>query len=667
MAKRKKKNIPAQGNIIFDKSTSTGDDILSNNKFDYRKIIRVILFSVFALLFFWMIFPAVIANTPLVTGPIERNLSKKFNAKVNVEKVRISNWTLHPKIRISTIDFYEKDTNLFMAFVSNVRMQVSPFSLLTGKIKTKKITISRVDVELPSLIIQRYLLANKYISKPVLDESVNRIDQFMSFVNGVITINDSNGWSFVSVDSKCEFPFMSEAGISFKYAVSPQNKIIKIQKFHAGGIRSIEKLDFNRYKASRYTLDLPIDIDFKGTIKKDIIKISPIIITLDMCIINAAYTKNSSGTFFNVNAKDQNFNRIERLFKTRTKDNKLVDVSFQLNAHSPSKSGNLLTDCSVQVKNGVFRNVPFKNFSMSFNLMNDRINSFKSYVNAWSGKLHLNLLNKINPNCPTNNTLLGHIYADRIDLNACLSEMSRIPARAGGEFNFNINFDVKNIGIAQFIHSRLPQLDFAQGNGEICLSNAYLKYFASERWESTREIPKIIRRFLNLAANMTGAPLSLPILNKLIKQFQVNKPRTVFAKVEIHNGILTSPEIRAETTIGTLLAQGTCSDSGKLNYELKINLNKDVIKKYGSHPLLSIFLNNNILELPVLLTGTLDQPDIQLNMTPEQRVLFEETLTKIVTEYVEDNLLKREEKSELTDKNRRSIKKTVKSLIKRFL
>jgi len=363
-----------------------------------------------------------------------------------------------------------------------------------------------------------------------------------------------------------------------------------------------------------------------------------------MCIINASYSKNSSGTFFNINAKDQNFNRIERLFKTRTKDNKLVDVS-----------------------KGILRNVPFENFDVSFNLLNDRINSLNSSADAWNGKLYLNLLNKMDPKGSTNNTLTGNISATEADLNAYLSDMSRLPARAGGEFNFNINFDVNNIGISRFIHTRLPQLDFTQGSGEISLSNAYLKYFKSEKWETTREVPKIVRRFLNLVANMTSAPLSLPILNKLIKQFEINKPRTVFAKVQIHDGILTSPEIRAETTVGTLVANGTCSDSGSLNYDLKINLNEDVIKKYGSHPLLSIFLNGDTLELPVLLTGTLDQPDIQLNMSPEQNILFEETLTKIVTEYVEDNLLKKEEKAELTEKNRNSIKRTVKSLIKRFL
>ena len=667
MAKRTKKNLSTQNNIKFDTAKPDGKRVLSASGFNFQKIIRVALFSIVSLLIIWIILPGIIANTPLITRPIERNLSKKFNAKVNVQKVKISNWTLHPKVKISTIDFYKKNTNLFLAFVDSVNMQLSPLALLAGKIKTKRITVDRVDVELPSLIIQRYLLANKYISKTILDDSMNKIDQFMSFVNGVITIDESNGWNVVNVNSVCEFPFVSEAGISFNYAVNPETGIIEIQDFHASGIRTIERLDFTRGKSSRYTLDLPIDIDFKGTINGDNINISPIKLTLDMCIINASYAKNSSGTFFSIDAKDQNFNRIERLFKTRTKDNKLVDVSFQLKAHASPIDKKMLTDCSVQIKKGVLRNVPFKNFDMSFNLLNDRINSFNSSADAWNGNLYLNLINKMDPKGTTNNTLIGNITATQADLNAYLSEMSRIPARAGGEFNFNINFDVNNIGISQFIHSKLPQLDFNQGSGEISLSNAYLKYFKSEKWESTREVPKIVRRFLNLVANMTTAPLSLPILNKLIKQLEMNKPRTVFAKVQIRDGVLTSPEVRAETSVGTLVANGTCSDSGALDYELKIDLNEDVISKYGSNPLLSIFLNDDTLELPVLLTGTLEQPDIQLNMTPEQRILFEETLTKIVTEYVEENLLKKEEKAELTEENENSIKRTVKSLIKRFL
>jgi len=176
-----------------------------------------------------------------------------------------------------------------------------------------------------------------------------------------------------------------------------------------------------------------------------------------------------------------------------------------------------------------------------------------------------------------------------------------------------------------------------------------------------------VRRFLNLVANMTGAPLSLPILNKLIKQFEINKPRTVFAKLQIRNGNLTAPEIKAETTVGTLLAAGTCSESGALNYHIEIVLNEDIIKKYGSHPLLSMFLKDNTLELPVLLTGSLDQPDVQLNLSPEQRIVFEERLTGIVMEYIEDKLLKKEEKAEVSEENMDSIKKTVQGLIKRFL
>ena len=370
MPKRKKKSDFVQSNSKIDLASNPIEDNISTiDKTNLSKVFRIVLFSIISLFILWIIFPSIIANTPLITNPIERNLSKKFNAKVSVQKVKISNWTLSPKLKISSIDFYEKNTNLFIAFVDNVSMQLSPFSFLTGKIKTKKITISRIDVELPSLIIQRQLLKHNYILKPVLDESISKIDQFMSFVNCVITINDSNGWNVVNVNSDCEMPFMSEASISFSYTANSGNDIIKIQKFHASGIRSIERLDFSKGKAGLYTLDLPIDIYFTGIVKSNNINISPIKLTLDTCIINASYNKNSTDTFFNVNATDQNFNRIERLFKTRTRDNKLIDVSFQLNSHSSSASGKMLTDCSIQVKKGVFRNVPFKNYSMSFNLI----------------------------------------------------------------------------------------------------------------------------------------------------------------------------------------------------------------------------------------------------------------------------------------------------------
>jgi len=633
---------------------------------NFLNVIWVFAISIVALLIFWIFIPAIIANTPLIKSPVEKHLSEKFNAKVNVRKIKISNWTLSPKVKISSIDFYEKNTNLFIAYIDYVSLQLAPLSLLAGDIKTEKIKIARVDVELPSLIIQRYLLDHNYISKPVVDESLQNIDQFLSFVNSVITLDRSNGYNIVEVNSECELPFMHGSAVSFVYVTNPKNKDIEIKKFHASGIRSIERLNFEKGNSAIYKLDLPVDIDFTGKIKDHDINISPIKLTLDTCIINASYKKNATGTFLNISATDQNINRIERLFNTRVRNNRLEDVSFQLKSYAYPTSKKMLTDCSVKIKKGIFRNVPFKNYTMSFNLLNDKINSFKSNVDAWNGKLKLNLLNKQGTKGLTN-ILSGHISATRVDLNACLGELSRMPARAGGEFNFNINFDVDNIGIAQFIHNRLAQLEFTRGSGEICLSNAYLKYFAGEKWQTTRKIPKIVRRFLNLAANMTGAPLSLPLLNKLLKHFDVNKPRTVFAKLYIENGNLSAPEIHAETTVGTLMAIGKCTKSGALNYKLEVNLNQDIIDKYGDRPLLSMFLKDNVLELPVSLTGSLEQPDVQLNLSPEQKILFEEHLTILVTKYVEDNFLSEKEKEELTDENLKFINKTVKSLISRFL
>ena len=76
---------------------------------------------------------------------------------------------------------------------------------------------------------------------------------------------------------------------------------------------------------------------------------------------------------------------------------------------------------------------------------------------------------------------------------------------------------------------------------------------------------------------MTGAPLSVPLINRVIKQLDMNNPRTVYAKLEINNGNLTAPEIKAETPVGTLFATGTCSEKGILDYNMRVNLNQKTI------------------------------------------------------------------------------------------
>ena len=105
---------------------------------NYKKILKISLISILSLIIIWMLLPPLIANTPLVTAPIEKDLAKKFDANVDVQKIEISNWTLSPKIKIYSIDFYEKNTNVFLAYVDNINFRLNPFYLLIGKVKTKK-------------------------------------------------------------------------------------------------------------------------------------------------------------------------------------------------------------------------------------------------------------------------------------------------------------------------------------------------------------------------------------------------------------------------------------------------------------------------------------------------------------------------------------------------
>jgi len=342
-------------------------------------------------------------------------------------------------------------------------------------------------------------------------------------------------------------------------------------------------------------------------------------------------------------------------------------VDFKLKVNS-SKDNKLISKGNLTVKKGTLRGVPFENAALDFVAINDRLTALDSSARVWNGYANINLLEETRRSAkgPWRN-LVGEIYSSGIDLNDCLSSMERVPALTGGGLTLKLDFDFENLGISEFLTKKLPEFNFDHATGVIILSNAYLSHFSDQKWQTSPEIPRLVKDYLGMAGNITESSVSIPLLNKFIKDLSLNKPRTLKTSVIIENGKLSTPEVFADTPVGELIAKGSCDSNDVMNCKIQLRLNKKIFDEYHDNPILSMFRKDKIIELPIILSGELSRPDVKLNLNEEEQKEFEKRLTDIIAERLIKSMKKRDPDFVESDKIKERIKKTIRSVIKKLL
>jgi hypothetical protein len=573
-------------------------------------------------------------------------------------------------VEIASLDVYSHDGNAFIAFCDSLALNVSPLHLLLGRIRSSGSHVNRVDVELPTVLLHRFMLDHGFLSQPVIEEEPYGVRQYMSFRDVDLDLqSDPDRWS-LAARGVCDVPFLKDTSFDVKLARVPASRSLRIEGFSLTGERVVEQRVVKNGRFATDVLRAPLQFDLRGLVATDRIDLSKISLSIGDCYAESRFSSTSNGLAFEINVNGQNIDDLRLLLNTRTHSNTLAGINLHARSRT-APDGSLATDGVLKIAGGAVRDTPFRNASFTFQLSNDRIVAFDSIATVWDGDFHVALNESVaaGDSSPSNRLLLGELAARHIDMRQCLGEFETLPAESGGEMNFDITFDMEHVGVAEFLATRLREFALHNGAGYVTLSNAYLRFFASEQWLLSPQVPELIRNFLGLSANLTAAPRSLPLITKLIKEAGIDAPRTVSARVIIENGTLATPQIFADTPIGRLVAVGHCDEAGDIDYGLAIELSDAIVAQYGDHPLVSLFRHDSTFDVPVRISGSLAQPRVELDLTDQERVEFEERLMALITAYIEQKLASEQagttEQAALP-KDIEGIEQTVRSLIRKL-
>ncbi len=643
------------------------NDFFKKNQLVIKKYFCYIIGAIALMLLIWFLVFPIVANTGIMKEHLESILSKRLNVKVETGKVSFSNWGKFIKINANSVNLLDAEDDSFIAYMDGIHFELSPLYVLFGEEYLKHIKINRLDIELPAVSIQKFMFSKGYLSRTFYKSSLKFKDDSMSFQNIDIKVKPIDSKLQIAATGDCEIPFFKDAAFEFSGIYNSVKDHLDIDCFHLWGNRIIDKREFISNTIVRSVLETPVRVDISGEITKEYVDLPDIHLMLDLCQGIAAFKKSKSGLSFNININNQDFPNVGRLFKTRSRNEQLRGVNFQLRAHT-SKENQLISKGSLTAEKGTLRGVPFESASLDFVAVNDRITALESSARFWNGYGYINLLEEVRRSAKgSRKNLVGEIYSSGIDLNDCLSSMVRVPALTGGGLTLKLDFDFENLGIGEFLTKKLPEFNFEHATGMIILSNAYLSHFSDQEWQSSPEIPGLVKDYLGIAGNITESSVSIPLLNKFIKKLSLNKPRTLKTSVIIENGKLSTPEVFADTPVGELIAKGSFGSNDVMNYKIQLRLNKNISDEYYDNPILSMFRKDKIIELPIILSGELSRPDVKLNLNEEEQKEFEKRLTDIIAERLTKSMKKRDPDFVESDNIKERIKKTIRSVIKRLL
>ena len=636
---------------------------------------RRLLLAPVALVALWFVVPQVVSDTPLVARPLERYLSRVLNADVTVEHAAISTWRGRPRLAVTAIDVYRSGTNVFLASADNLRAELLVLRLLLGELQPRNMTIGRISIDDPRQALHRQALQAGYLSRPLMDESEERAPANVQFENIAVNARLCTGVWNVALESDCDLPLLRNASCSAVLERDVRAGRTVIRQCVLRGVRVVHQRGIRNGKIERAELETPVRVDVTGSVVRGVVDLPRITLALGQCQVVWGVHVDHTCAVVRVDTQGQSLTDVGRLANMGIRGNAIEGLSAHVVFRADRQGGRLTTDGAITIERGTLRAVPFSDMALSFQLENDRVTALTASANLWNGSAQLAVLETpglVTPGGPlgTNTILAGHMSARRIDLNACLSCFDEVPAKCGGELNLDLGCTLDDPEELNLFNLSADIFAHLRGRGEVTVSNAYLQFFGSDRWQYSPRVPAMVRKYLGLAATLAAAPNGMPLLSKMTGVADAHLPRVVTTTVEIDNGTLNTPEVTAVTPFGTLHATGRCGENDALDYRMRLRLSSAMMQQYGDHPVLALFRTGDVIELPARLKGTLSQPRLELDMTPEQRAQFEERLMETITMYVEKRLKKERGEQVSDEEMKQDIKRvedTVRGLIQRLL
>jgi len=581
----------------------------------------------------WLVLPPMLADTAVVKRPLKRYLERHLRAHVELGEVSVSTWRGPLVVWLASLDMYDRSDDTFLAYCEKIELHIHPLWLLAGRVVAEPVRVHAIEVEVPTVIVQRLMLARGYLSRPVLEESPAGIRRTLAFraVHGRLASSRA-GW-VLDIRGACTQALLRDATFELVCVHDGKQQQTRIEVFALQGTRVVEKHYFDGRGMQSMKLTAPFRLKLLGHVRGREVALSHIEATMGTCRMTGRVMLDPQNVSMRANVAGQTLASLALLWPSLATSSRVDNVDMRMTSKTDLHSGRLLSEGVLKFGAAEVRGVPLRDASITFELVNDRIMTINAAAQAFDGMVTLTLLESPAVS-GSNATLLGQLAVRGMDLNACLATMERIPATAGGELNVRLTFSLDNVGIAAFLQRKFSEFSDLKGDGTVTLSNAYLNYFGDQHWNASPAVPPALKNFLALSAVLTDAAGGVPVLNRLIRPGRYSGPRAIDARVVLDHGALATPELTASMPLGQLTAEGTCSADGALHYRVRIRINESISEKFADHPVLSQFYRDGVLTVPVVVSGTVTQPRITLDLTEAERREFEDRLIAMITDYV---------------------------------
>jgi len=512
-------------------------------------------------------------------------------------------------------------------------LHIHPLWLLVGRVVAEPVRVHTIEVEVPTVIVQRLMLSRGYLSRPLMEESPAGIRRTLALraISGRLASSRS-GW-VVDIHGTCAQPLLRDAMFELVCVHDVKHQQTRIEVFALQGTRVVEKHYFDGRGMQSMELTAPVRLKVLGHVRGSEVALSHIEAMMGACRMTGRMTLDPQNVSMRANVAGTTLASLALLSPSFAISSRVDNVDMRMTSKTDMHSGRLRSEGVLKFGAADVRGVPLRDASISFELVNDRIMAINAAAQAFDGMVTLTLLESPAVS-GSNSTLLGQLAVRGMDLNACLATMERVPATAGGELNVRLTFSLDNVGIAAFLQRKFSEFGDLKGDGTVTLSNAYLNYFGDQHWNASPAVPPALKNFLALSAVLTDAASGVPVLNRLIRPGRYSGPRAIHARVVLDHGALATPELTAFMPLGLLTADGTCSADGTLHYRVRMRMNETISDKFANHPVLSQFYREGVLTVPVVVSGTVTQPRVTLDLTDAERREFEDRLIAMITDYV---------------------------------
>ena len=632
-----------------------------------RRPLVVVLGVLAALTLLFFLLPPLITSNFLFRDYLERQIGQATGCRVEIASLSVSSWTGRFKIVIPTLDCYEaNESGKPLASLDFVRCEMYPWQIIPPLFGLHNGTIRDFAISRSGERLKTFLKRFPYLDLetfPVWEDESR--DAYLRRLSFSLEKHGKNLRFSAHCDVEC--PALTDAFIIFDGSFSPSQKTLQLSNFLFQGRRHTKTRTIKSARIVEETTDIPFSLAGTASFEKDETKLSKLRFEADQLFSEGELFIKLGDVNFSFKGDGDFTQNLAALCGLTHRVSRFNKLSYQVEGKGIAKNKTLETNGNLAFKDGVMLGVALTNAVLNFSAQNDHLTALVMTSSFWRGNGVIKA--KETETEDQQKLLKTSLFLERLALSDLLEYFRCRAKMPGGTLSLEADLFLTNGTLTACLEGGDEVIRSLYGSGTLSAHNVNLGYFTQNDWFSG-EAPKLLQRLLGTGAALSNAKEELPFLQQIMQSLGKEKLRNYTAVFMIRDGALQTPATTLGGNLGEISASGECSLLGELDYKLDLKLNEKISAQYARQPLASMFFKGSNIVIPIKLKGSLLDPKATLNLTPEQRVEFEERTLKLVTDFYNDKLkstaarlLPESEMENVMEKIEHSVKELLKKLL----